>query len=236
MCDWQHQGVCARWWTLRCVNGELATRQVSTCILPIAATNAGGRTARHEDEYVLPPPLPPSSLPVHTGWANRELATCAETPLRFAILEKFEEASVVEIAGLESDTPLNDVREVCPRRGETNADQATVVLRDGRRVNARARRASRSKIRSAVALLGPEDGSIKATVESHNLTHTHFTPWCEMCVQARGTSDWRRTVSDVAKSPVVQFNSQFIFSTGTFRDELTLPKATILIMVDKEIG
>ena len=43
---------------------------------------------------------------------------------------------------------------------------------------------------SAVQRKEPEDPPNRAMIEAHNLTHLPTAPWCEICVQARGKSDW----------------------------------------------
>ena len=89
--------------------------------------------------------------------ADRDLAICCKTPLRIAVLERFEEGMVVEIAGLLRDAKLTGMRGVCLGRSATNADRVTVALRDGRRFNVRAENLTRYD-QIAVEQLVPENG------------------------------------------------------------------------------
>ena len=44
-------------------------------------------------------------------------------------------------------------------------------------------------------------------IEAHNLTHLPATPWCEICVQARGKSDWHTQFKYDSEIPCVQMVS-----------------------------
>ena len=47
-------------------------------------------------------------------------------------------------------------------------------------------------------------------IEAHNLTHLPAALWCEICVQARGRSDWHTQVNYDSEIPCVQMDFQFI--------------------------
>ena len=63
---------------------------------------------------------------------------------------------------------------------------------------------------SAVPLKGLEDPPSRAMIEAHNLSHLPAAPWCEVCVQARGESDWHTQVKYDSEIPYVQRDFQFI--------------------------
>ena len=63
---------------------------------------------------------------------------------------------------------------------------------------------------SAVPLKGPEDPPDRAMIEAHNLTHLPAAPWCEICVQARGKSDWHTQVKYDSEIPCVQLDTGYV--------------------------
>ena len=106
-------------------------------------------------------------------------------------------------AGLLRETTLNGMRGVCSGRSETNADWVTVVCQDGRRFVLLDRydqidveQLVPVSDRSPVSLRGPVGAHEQFMIELLRATHTPFALWCEMCVQACGTSDWDKSVSD----------------------------------------
>ena len=161
---------------------------------------AGERTAIHEDDIHSEAPLYALRLEVLAPLerADLESAICDESPLIIAVLDKFEEGMVVEIAALLRDTTLKGVRGVCSGRSEASADPITVVRRDGCRFKNLTKVLPKSMLnslfhesdRSTVAPRGPECAPSKAMIETHNSQHFPYAPRCEICVQARGTSDW----------------------------------------------
>ena len=70
---------------------------------------------------------------------------------------------------------------------------------------------------SAVPLKGPEDPPSRAMIEAHNLSHLLALPWCEICVQARGESDWHTQVKYDSEIPYVQRDFQLISGVGVPR-------------------
>ena len=90
----------------------------------------------HENDFHLEAPLYAPCLEVlpPPRSADRDLAICDEKRLRIAVLEKSKKAWLWRRL---RDTTRNGMRSVCLGRSETNADQVTVVHRDGRRVNVR---------------------------------------------------------------------------------------------------
>ena len=87
---------------------------------------------------------------------------------------------------------------------------------------------------SAVPLKGPEDPPSRAMIEAHNLTHL-AAPWCEICVQARGRSDWNTQIKYDSEIPCVQMEFQFISGVAVGCPEAQA-KATVLTMVDMDSG
>ena len=77
---------------------------------------------------------------------------------------------------------------------------------------------------------GPEDPPSRAMIEAHNLTHLPAAPWCEICVQARGKSDWHTQVKYDSEIPCVQMDFQFISGVAV----VAQAKATVLTMVDMD--
>ena len=88
---------------------------------------------------------------------------------------------------------------------------------------------------SAVPLRGPEDPPSRAMIEAHNLTHLPAAPWCEICVQARGRSDWHTQVKYDSEIPCLQMDFQFISGVAVWCPEAQA-KATVLTMVDMDSG
>ena len=70
-----------------------------------------------------------------------------------------------------------------------------------------------------------QDPPSRAMIEAHNLTLLPAAPWCEICVQARGESDWHS----------VQMDFQFISGVAVWCPEAQA-KATVLTMVDMDSG
>ena len=71
---------------------------------------------------------------------------------------------------------------------------------------------------SAVPLKEPEDPPNRAMIEAHNLTHKPAAPRCEICVEARGKSDWH-----TGKSP----DHFIVRSTSSFQDKLRAEKTRL---------
>ena len=88
---------------------------------------------------------------------------------------------------------------------------------------------------SAFPLRGPEDPPSRAMLEAHNLTHLPAAPWCEICVQTRGKSDWHKQVKYDSEIPCVQMDFQFISGVAVWCPEAQA-KATVLTMVDMDSG
>ena len=86
---------------------------------------------------------------------------------------------------------------------------------------------------NAVPLKGPDEPPNRAMNEAHNLTHLRAAPWCEICVQARGTSDWHTQVKYDSEISCVQMDFQFISGVAVWCPEAHA-KATVLSMVDME--
>ena len=72
-------------------------------------------------------------------------------------------------------------------------------------------------------------------IEAHKMTHLPAAPWCEICVQARGRSDWHRQVNYDSEIPCVQIDFQFISGVAVWCPEAQA-KATVLTMVDRDSG
>ena len=72
-------------------------------------------------------------------------------------------------------------------------------------------------------------------IEAHNLTHLPAAPWCEICVRARGKSDWHTQVKYDSGIPCVQVDFQFISGVAVWSPEAHA-KATVLTMVDVDTG
>ena len=68
-------------------------------------------------------------------------------------------------------------------------------------------------------------------IEAHNLTHLPAAPWCEICVQARGKSDWHTQVKYDSEIPCVQMDFHFPVWCPEAQ-----AKATVLTMVDMNTG
>ena len=82
---------------------------------------------------------------------------------------------------------------------------------------------------------GPEDPPNRAMIAAHHLTHLPAAPWCEICVQARGKSDWDANVKYDSEIPCVQIDFQFISGVGLWCPEAHA-KANVLTMVDMDSG
>ena len=133
--------------------------------------------------------------------------------------ERVEEGSRVELAGLVRDVGLNGKRGICMGRAP-DRERWLIALPGGRRVNVKMSNIKpagdldteivQREDTSAVPLKGPEDPPSRAMIEAHNLTHLPAAPWCEICVQARGKSDWHTQVKYDSEIPCVQMDFQFI--------------------------
>ena len=72
-------------------------------------------------------------------------------------------------------------------------------------------------------------------IEAHNLTHLPAAPWCEICVQAKGKSDWHKQVKYDSDIPCVLMDFQFISGVAAWCPEAQA-KGTVLTMVDMDSG
>ena len=114
-----------------------------------------------------------------------------------------------------------------------------IALPEGRRVNVKMSNIKpagdldaevvQREATSAVPLKEPEDPPNRSMLEAHNLTHLPAAPWCEICIQARGKSDWHTQVK--CEIPCVQMDFQSICGVAVWRPEAHA-KATELTMVD----
>ena len=71
-------------------------------------------------------------------------------------------------------------------------------------------RKSYREAKSAVPLKGTDEQPNRPMIEEHNLTHLQGAPWCEICIQARGKSDWHTQVKYDGEKPCVNMDVQFI--------------------------
>ena len=120
-----------------------------------------------------------------------------------------------------------------------------IALHGGRRVNVKMSNVKpagdldaeivQRETTSAVPLKGPEDPPSRAMIEAHNLTHLPTAPWSEICVQARGRSDWHTQVNYDSEIPCVQMDFQFISGVAVWCPEAQT-KGTVLTMVDMNTG
>ena len=85
----------------------------------------------------------------------------------------------------------------------------------------------------AVPLKGPGEPQSRAMIEARNLTHLPAARWCEICVQARGKSEWHTGVKNDSEIPCVQMDFQFISGVGVWCPEAQA-KASVLAMVDMD--
>ena len=118
--------------------------------------------------------------------------------------ERVEEGSRVELAGLLRDIGLNGTRGICMGRAP-DVERWLIALPGGRRVNVKMSNIKpagdldaeivQTESTSAVPQKGPEDPPSRTMTEAHNLTHLLAAPWCEICVQATGRSDWHTKVN-----------------------------------------
>ena len=72
------------------------------------------------------------------------------------------------------------------------------------------RKLYRERHRAAGPLKGLDDSPSRAMSEAQNLTHLPAAPCCEICVQARGKSDWHTRVKYQSEIPCAQIYFQFI--------------------------
>ena len=184
------------------------------------------------DVEVLPPP---GEICESRSTANARIAPIAMDD------ERVEEGSRVELTGFVRDWSEREKRHLhgsCSRWRK----MADCVARRQKRVNVKM---SNLKLAgdldteivqrgytSAVPLRGPEDPPSRAMIEAHNLTHLPAAPWCEICVQARGKSDWHTQKYD-SENPCVQMVFQFISGVAVWCPEAQA-KATVLTMVDMD--
>ena len=125
-----------------------------------------------------------------------------------------EEGSRVELAGLVRYMGLNGKRVWMGRAPD--GERWLIALLGGRRVNVKMSNIKpagdldteivKGEDTSAVPLKGPEDPPSRAMIEAHNLTHLPAALWCEICVQARGRSDWHTHVNYNSEIPCVQMD------------------------------
>ena len=188
------------------------------------------------DVEVLPPP---GEICESRSTASARIASIAMDD------ERVEEGSRVELAGLVRDVGLNGKRGICMGRAP-DGERWLIALPGGRRVNAKTSNIKpagdldteivQREDTSAVPLRGPEDPPSRAMIEAHNLTHLPAAPWCEICVQARGRSDyWHTQVKYDNQIPCVQMDFQFISGVAVWCPEAQA-KATVLTMVDMDSG
>ena len=72
-------------------------------------------------------------------------------------------------------------------------------------------------------------------IEAHNLTHLPAAPWCEICAQARGKSDWHTRVKYDSERPCAHMDFQFTSGVVVWCPGAHA-KATVLTMVDMDTG
>ena len=138
------------------------------------------------DVEVLPPP---------GEFSNDKTAAGARVAPIAAEDERLEEGSRVELASL--------VRDMGTR---VNAKMSNI------KTCKRPACGSRAEIEatSAVPLNSPEHRPNRAVIEAQNLAHLPAAPWCEICYQVMGESDWHTQVKFDCEIPCVQMDFLFI--------------------------
>ena len=82
---------------------------------------------------------------------------------------------------------------------------------------------------TAVALRSPDETPSRALVESHNLAHIPYAGWCEICVNAKGTSN-HNVENEPKLIPMVQMDYQYM-SASLELCSFQAAKATTLTIV-----
>ena len=209
--------------------------------------NGGLRTTISEDSPTSEAPLYSLDVevlpPPGESCESRSTASARIAPVAMDD-ERVEEGSRVELAGLVRDVGLNGRRGICMGRAPDGV-RWLIALAGGRRVNVKMSNIIpagdldteivQREDTSAVPLRGPEDPPSRAMMEAHNLTRLPAAPWCEICVQARGKSDWHTQVKYDSEIPCVQMDFQFISGVAVWCPEAQA-KATVLTMVDMDSG
>ena len=165
--------------------------------------------------------------------------TCKSKPVAGARIAPIavDEGSRVDLAGLVRDIGLNGKRGICMGRA-FDGERWLIALPGGRRVNVKMSKTKpagnldteivQREDTSAVPLKGPEDPPSRATIDA--LTHLPAAPWCEICVQAKGRSDWHMQVNYDSEIPCVQMDFQFISGVAVWCPEAQA-KATVAVLV-----
>jgi hypothetical protein len=89
-------------------------------------------------------------------------------------------------------------------------------------------------LKQGVAIRAPDGLPSKVVIETHNLTHIPFAPWCEICCAAKSTTD-HHFPSEKKNIPLVQIDYQYISASGDFCEEMQ-SKAVTLTIVDTDYG
>ena len=165
-------------------------------------------------------------------------------PVAAAECEQLEEGSKVEMAGLVQDVGPNGQKCICLGRA-VDVDRWLVALLGGKRVNVKMSiikpsgdldsEVVKREATLAIPLKGPDDPSSRAMIEARDLTHVLAAPWCELCLQAPGKSDWHTGVKYDSEIPCVQMNFQVISGVGVWRTEAQA-RGAVLSTVDMDAG
>ena len=94
---------------------------------------------------------------------------------------------------------------------------------------------SRKETRGPVELRKPDGVPSKILVDSHNLTHTPYAQWCEVCIAAKGVSSHHRRCSKDQVLPTVQVDYMYASASGEACDVETA-KPLMLTKVDTDNG
>ena len=150
--------------------------------------------------------------------------------------ERVEEGSRVELAGLVRDVGLNGRRGICMGRAP-DGERCLIALPRGRRVNVKMSNIKPSGDLDTEIVQREDTSAVPLSAkQGHDRgSQPDSLAQCEICVQARGKSDWHTQVKYDSEIPCVQMDFQFIYGVAVWCPEAQA-KATVLTMVDMDSG